>query len=322
MSERHRCEARQQLGMLRLVPVRRELIGCADVDRSAIDRKRLRWFEPRAERLVGQLLARALQQARPGFLRGEGHSACGKLERGSEARPAGLKLQSAQRLREAPARYAARSSLNDVSAPDRFTGLPRNKFHRISEYPWASPHIVPVTSDASGRTDSAHAWPRDGDAKFSAADGRKGASASRCSSLRSTPASDSSSSSGGDRRKFPRRHRLTRGAELDAAARRGKRLRLTCLEARLLAVESGESRIGLVVPKHGQSAVRRNRLKRRLREYARLSLLPVLKESTETRPMDIVVRARPQAYGATATALRGELDTMMASIVRLASKRG
>jgi hypothetical protein len=38
--------------------------------------------------------------------------------------------------------------------------------------------------------------------------------------------------------------------------------------------------------------------------------------------MDIVVRARPQAYGATATALRGELDTMMASIVRLASKRG
>lgn len=52
----------------------------------------------------------------------------------------------------------------------------------------------------------------------------------------------------------------------------------------------GHPRVGFVVPKHGKSAVDRNRLKRRLRELARTVLLPRI------APMDMVIHARPSAY--------------------------
>ena len=48
--------------------------------------------------------------------------------------------------------------------------------------------------------------------------------------------------------------------------------------------------MGFVVPKHGKSAVERNRLKRRLRELTRTILLPRM------APMDMVIHARPSAY--------------------------
>jgi ribonuclease P protein component len=49
-------------------------------------------------------------------------------------------------------------------------------------------------------------------------------------------------------------------------------------------------RVGFVVPKHGRSAVERNRLKRRLRELVRTAILPTLPI------IDMVVHARPSAY--------------------------
>jgi ribonuclease P protein component len=52
------------------------------------------------------------------------------------------------------------------------------------------------------------------------------------------------------------------------------------------------ARIGIVVAKHGQTNVDRNRLKRRLRELARLSLLPTL------NAVDVVIYTRPDAYRA------------------------
>ena len=55
------------------------------------------------------------------------------------------------------------------------------------------------------------------------------------------------------------------------------------------------------MPKHGQSSVARNRLKRRLRELARLTLLPGLP------PVDLVIRARREAYDARFAALAAEL---------------
>jgi ribonuclease P protein component len=48
--------------------------------------------------------------------------------------------------------------------------------------------------------------------------------------------------------------------------------------------------VAIVVPRHGRSAVERNRLKRRLREIVRLFWLPV------APPSDLVIRARPEAY--------------------------
>jgi ribonuclease P protein component len=59
--------------------------------------------------------------------------------------------------------------------------------------------------------------------------------------------------------------------------------------------------VGFIVPKHKQTSVERNRLKRRLREIARQRVLPALP------PLDLVVRARPEAYGASFDALAAEL---------------
>ncbi len=53
-------------------------------------------------------------------------------------------------------------------------------------------------------------------------------------------------------------------------------------------------RLVVVVPKYGHKIVERNRLKRRLREGARLELLPRCRERGAS--IDILVRARAGAY--------------------------
>jgi ribonuclease P protein component len=72
--------------------------------------------------------------------------------------------------------------------------------------------------------------------------------------------------------------------------RKGKRLRTSYLEVRVLASPVALGRAGIVVPKHKRTVVERNRLKRRLRELCRTELLPNLRE------MDILVRAMPETY--------------------------
>jgi ribonuclease P protein component len=64
---------------------------------------------------------------------------------------------------------------------------------------------------------------------------------------------------------------------------------------------TGHPRMGLIVPKFQSSAVARNRLRRRLRELWRLELRP------HQPAWDLVVKARPEAYGATFDALRADL---------------
>lgn len=64
-------------------------------------------------------------------------------------------------------------------------------------------------------------------------------------------------------------------------------------------------RLAVVVPKHGRRIVERNRLKRRLRESARLELLPrCLDRGVE---LDVLIRARPPAYEAGFQRLRDEI---------------
>ena len=55
-------------------------------------------------------------------------------------------------------------------------------------------------------------------------------------------------------------------------------------------------RLGIIVPKHGRRIVARNRLKRRLREIGRRDVLPEL--HAKGFRADVLIRARPQAYGA------------------------
>jgi ribonuclease P protein component len=67
--------------------------------------------------------------------------------------------------------------------------------------------------------------------------------------------------------------------------------------------------VGWVVPLHRQGAVARNRLKRRLREIARLELLPRLDD--RDIPQDVIVRTRREAYDVDYATLRDELVTWL-----------
>ena len=108
---------------------------------------------------------------------------------------------------------------------------------------------------------------------------------------------------------FPRRARITGGAELQRIVREGKRIRTVHLEVRMtaspLARSAGEwngLRVGLIVPRFKQSAVARNRLKRRLRELTRLHMFP------RTIKADVVIKIRPEAYGASFVLLAADIS--------------
>jgi ribonuclease P protein component len=64
------------------------------------------------------------------------------------------------------------------------------------------------------------------------------------------------------------------------------------------------------VPRYRHSAVARNLLKRRLRELARLRILPT------GLPYDIVVRVKPEAYDADFAQLAADVDRTVAQLTR------
>jgi ribonuclease P protein component len=107
-----------------------------------------------------------------------------------------------------------------------------------------------------------------------------------------------------------RRHRLTSSTDFARATRRGRRA-----GNRTLVVHVAESQadrtdplVGFVVGKAVGNAVRRNRVKRRLRHLAaeRLSVLPA--------DALVVVRALPMAAGATYDALGQDLDAALSRL--------
>ena len=65
--------------------------------------------------------------------------------------------------------------------------------------------------------------------------------------------------------------------------------------------QSGQPRMGLVVPKFHSSAVARNRLRRRLREIWRQEI------QARQPAWDLVIKVRREAYTASFDALRSEL---------------
>jgi ribonuclease P protein component len=84
------------------------------------------------------------------------------------------------------------------------------------------------------------------------------------------------------------------------------------VEVRYIASLSLLPRVGIIVPRHKQTAVARNRVKRRLRELVRRELWPTLASHA---PLDVVVRATPDAYDA-------DMRTLAADIARAAEKLG
>ena len=76
------------------------------------------------------------------------------------------------------------------------------------------------------------------------------------------------------------------------------------LEARASTSLLLHPRVGVVVPKYRGNIVDRNRTKRRLRELARMKLLPIAGR------IDVLLRAKPEAYGATFDQLAVEVDAI------------
>jgi ribonuclease P protein component len=93
--------------------------------------------------------------------------------------------------------------------------------------------------------------------------------------------------------------------------REGQRVRARLLDVRRLKSALGHLRIGVLVPKYGHTAVRRNTLKRRLRELVRQRML------TLTESCDVVVRARREAYAADFAQLRQDVDGVASQLAKL-----
>ncbi|HET9426187.1 MAG TPA: ribonuclease P protein component [Gemmatimonadaceae bacterium] len=94
---------------------------------------------------------------------------------------------------------------------------------------------------------------------------------------------------------------MTRKSDLEAVIRGGKRIRSRHFDVRYLASPLGHPRVGVIVPRHGHSAVDRNKLKRRLREIVRVQLLSTLPA------VDLVIRSRPTAYDQPFATISAEL---------------
>ena len=101
---------------------------------------------------------------------------------------------------------------------------------------------------------------------------------------------------------LPRAVRITRAAELRGLLTQGKRRRTDHLDLFTRPSPVGCSRLAVVVPRHAHTAVRRNQLRRRIREIGRRYVLPVLDQ-----PTDVGVRAKPAAYDASFDRLRLEI---------------
>ena len=90
--------------------------------------------------------------------------------------------------------------------------------------------------------------------------------------------------------------------------RSGVRVRSQLLDIRHLVSASGAPRAAVVVAKFGFSAVARNTLKRRLRELVRAQLLPRIGS------IDVLVRARREAYAGSFDELKAEVERAAAAL--------
>jgi ribonuclease P protein component len=102
--------------------------------------------------------------------------------------------------------------------------------------------------------------------------------------------------------RLPRARRLARASDIRRCLTHGRRRRLEHLDMIWMDNQSGQPRMGLIVPKFQASAVARNRLRRQLREIWRRDL-----QQQQQPACDILIRARREAYGASFDTLRSQL---------------
>jgi ribonuclease P protein component len=95
---------------------------------------------------------------------------------------------------------------------------------------------------------------------------------------------------------------LTRDSDLAFVKKAGRRLRTEHLEVRAVTSLLSHVRLAVIVAKHRHTIVERNRLRRRLRELARIRLMP------RNVSLDVVIRSLPSAYDVTFAVLTEEID--------------
>jgi ribonuclease P protein component len=103
--------------------------------------------------------------------------------------------------------------------------------------------------------------------------------------------------------RLPRARRLVRASDIRRCLTHGRRRRLEHLDMIWMDNQSGQPRMGLIVPKFQASAVARNRLRRRLREIWRRDI------QARQPAYDVVIKARREAYAASFDLLRSQLLT-------------
>jgi ribonuclease P protein component len=91
---------------------------------------------------------------------------------------------------------------------------------------------------------------------------------------------------------LPRANRIVDGSDLRRVSRKGRRTVTPYFIVSVVEAHDGDTRYGFVVSKQVGGSVVRNRVKRRLRSLAQVSL------KTSTGSRDVVVRALPAAAGA------------------------
>jgi ribonuclease P protein component len=101
--------------------------------------------------------------------------------------------------------------------------------------------------------------------------------------------------------RLPRAHRLARASDIRRCLTQGRRRRLEHVDMIWIDNQTGQPRMGLIVPKFQTSAVARNRLRRRLREIWRRDI------QMHQPAGDLVIRTRREAYQASFEQLRSEL---------------
>ncbi|MEO5509544.1 MAG: ribonuclease P protein component [Longimicrobiales bacterium] len=107
------------------------------------------------------------------------------------------------------------------------------------------------------------------------------------------------------RNRLPRTRRLSRGPDILAVLRRGKRSGTVHLDVFHSSSPVSRLRLGWVVPKLGHNSVERNLVKRRIREILRQDVAPRL--LAQTLDLDVLVRAKRNTYDAAYGELRAEL---------------
>jgi ribonuclease P protein component len=99
----------------------------------------------------------------------------------------------------------------------------------------------------------------------------------------------------------PRVRSICEAAAFQAVYRRGKAVRRRSIGLRYLARPGEPLRLGVTIPKRVGKAVTRNKLRRRIREHARL-------RQWDLREVDVVVDCRPGVGELSGPALLEELD--------------